>query len=432
MKIKISSNIIMSLTQNINTNHFENLDLGCSIDTITINDKILFKAKDVAEALGYTNTAKAIQAHVDERFKTTFGEIMTDAAITKRYGGDSNENRIIYITEPGVYNLAFKSKKETALQFQNWVYEDVLQSIRRTGQYKANALYYGQHCCRQYNNKNILGLENERTLHYRVVQYLRKYYPDIIIHCPLGELQDTTPKRIDAKKKGFDAGGPDIIIAVPNKQFNSLAIELKNPKGTGILSDNQKKYLNKLKLFNYKTLVSHDYDEVIREIIEYMTSIKFCCPFCKNNKNSTRFKTKERLNNHIKVIHNLNPETLEPLIRIGTKMTYDGEKPYFLFNQFMLKITHETSKKYYVKQLDIIDSDEILIHEGLSEIAYEYDIDTLLKVCDIIDRTFFNTSTVIKIFSIEEVKDMIFKFYKIMSGDELVYSFKETCNSPVV
>ena len=235
MKIKISSNIIMSLTQRINTNHFENLDLGFSIDTIAINDKIFFKAKDVAEALGYKNTSKAIQDHVNEKFKTTFGEIMTDAAITKRYGTDSNENRIIYITEPGVYSLAFKSKKETALQFQNWVYEDVLQSIRRTGQYKANALYY---------NKNILGLENERTLHYRVVQYLRKYYPDIIIHCPLGELQDTTPKRIDAKKKGLDAGGPDIIIAVPNKQFNSLAIELKNTKGTGILSDNQTTLIN--------------------------------------------------------------------------------------------------------------------------------------------------------------------------------------------
>ena len=219
MKIKISSNIIMSLTQNINTNHFENLDLGFSIDTIAINDKIMFKAKDVAEALGYKNTSKAIQDHVNEKFKTTFGEIMTDAAITKRYGTDSNENRIIYITEPGLYSLALKSKKDTALQFQNWVYEDVLQSIRRTGQYNIN--------------KNILGLENERTLHYRVVQYLRKYYPDIIIHCPLGELQDTTPKRIDAKKKGFDAGGPDIIIAVPNKQFNSLAIELK-PQGNGL------------------------------------------------------------------------------------------------------------------------------------------------------------------------------------------------------
>jgi len=98
----------------------------------------------------------------------------------------------------------------------------------------------------------------------------------------------------------------------------------------------------------------------------------------------------------------------------------------------MLKITHETSKKYYVKQLDIIDNDEVKIDEGLYEIAYEYDIDTLLKGCDIIDKTFFNTSTAIQLYSFEEVKDMIFKFYKIMSGGELVYSFKEICNSSVV
>ena len=98
----------------------------------------------------------------------------------------------------------------------------------------------------------------------------------------------------------------------------------------------------------------------------------------------------------------------------------------------MLKITHETSKKYCIKQLDIIDNDEVKIDEGLYEIEYQYDIDTLLKGCDIIDKTFFNTSTAIKRFTVEEVKDMIFKFYKIMSGGELFYSFKETITKPVL
>ena len=77
----------MSLTQN----HFENLDLGCSIDTITIDSHILFKAKNIAEALGYTNTAKAIQVHVDERFKSTFGEIVQGSTIPKWDGFGCNE-----------------------------------------------------------------------------------------------------------------------------------------------------------------------------------------------------------------------------------------------------------------------------------------------------------------------------------------------------
>lgn len=40
-----------------------------------------------------------------------------------------------FINEPNLYRLIFQSRKATAEQFQNWVFEEVLPSIRKTGGY---------------------------------------------------------------------------------------------------------------------------------------------------------------------------------------------------------------------------------------------------------------------------------------------------------
>lgn len=43
--------------------------------------------------------------------------------------------RNLIVTEPGLYRLIFTSRKNTAVQFQNWVFNDVLPEIRAYGGY---------------------------------------------------------------------------------------------------------------------------------------------------------------------------------------------------------------------------------------------------------------------------------------------------------
>ncbi|MDC0801412.1 BRO family protein [Clostridium paraputrificum] len=43
-----------------------------------------------------------------------------------------------FLTESGVYKLIFKSKKKEAERFQDWVTDEVLPHIRKTGSYKNN------------------------------------------------------------------------------------------------------------------------------------------------------------------------------------------------------------------------------------------------------------------------------------------------------
>ncbi|CUU79078.1 putative antirepressor%2C BRO family [Campylobacter hyointestinalis subsp. hyointestinalis] len=107
---------------------FKNKDFG-NIRVLGDHLKPMFVAKDVAEALGYTNTNDAIQKFCK--------------GVAKRYplstdGGIQNV-RVIY--EPDLYRLIFGSKLKSAIKFQDWVFEEVLPSIRKQGFYNNNQKY---------------------------------------------------------------------------------------------------------------------------------------------------------------------------------------------------------------------------------------------------------------------------------------------------
>lgn len=47
----------------------------------------------------------------------------------------SGDQELIFINEPNLYRVIFRSNKAEAKQFQNWVFNEVLPSIRKTGGY---------------------------------------------------------------------------------------------------------------------------------------------------------------------------------------------------------------------------------------------------------------------------------------------------------
>lgn len=46
------------------------------------------------------------------------------------------QQQIIYVNEPNLYRVVFSSDKPNARRFQNWVFDEVLPSIRKTGRYE--------------------------------------------------------------------------------------------------------------------------------------------------------------------------------------------------------------------------------------------------------------------------------------------------------
>lgn len=107
---------------------FENAEFG-KIRTVQLNNETYFVGKDIAEALGYSNSRKALSDHVAEE----------DKGVTKcdTLGGKQD---LTVINESGLYALILGSKLESAKRFKHWVTSEVLPSIRKHGVYAVDEL----------------------------------------------------------------------------------------------------------------------------------------------------------------------------------------------------------------------------------------------------------------------------------------------------
>ena len=107
---------------------FSNSEFG-NIRTVTIDGEPWFVGKDIAEALGYSNSRKALIDHVDNE----------DKGVTNRYTLGGTQNLTI-INESGLYSLIFGSKLDSAKKLKRWVTSEVLPAIRKSGHYEAPGL----------------------------------------------------------------------------------------------------------------------------------------------------------------------------------------------------------------------------------------------------------------------------------------------------
>ncbi|WP_024873120.1 phage antirepressor KilAC domain-containing protein [Tolumonas lignilytica] len=174
------------------------------IRVVEINNDPWFVAKDVAVALGYTNTNDAISRHCK--------------GVVKRYPlmtpGGTQEARII--SESDVLRLIVGSALPEAVQFENWVFETVLPSIRKNGGYIA-----GQ----ETDDPELImakALQVAQNVIYRKTLELKQAKEIIAIQSPKAEFAD----RIASAEKGTLIGnfakavglGPKSIFKVLRDQ----------------------------------------------------------------------------------------------------------------------------------------------------------------------------------------------------------------------
>lgn len=143
--------------------YFNNSELSINLTSILIlnNETNEFEpwfiAKEVATLLGYENTSRSINDHVDELdqkmlsrgeceilFKQNIADSETLENTDDLKGTKSvplnNSIKISnfgmkFINESGLYTLIARSNKPEARKFQRWVTSEVLPSIRKTGSY---------------------------------------------------------------------------------------------------------------------------------------------------------------------------------------------------------------------------------------------------------------------------------------------------------
>lgn len=103
----------------------ENFEVRVAVDE---NNEPLFCLADVCKILGLDNSRQA-KTRLDQK-----GVISID---TLTNGG---VQKLDFINEPNLYRLIFQSRKPEAEVFQEWVFSEILPSIRKTGSYTQKPL----------------------------------------------------------------------------------------------------------------------------------------------------------------------------------------------------------------------------------------------------------------------------------------------------
>ena len=218
---------------------FENEEFG-EIRTVTINNEPWFVGKDVAKALGFTNSRDAIATHVFEEDK---GVEPIDTP-----GGKQN---MTVVNESGLYALVFGSRLDSAKKFKHWVTSEVLPSLRKTSSYEMKNYSPEMKAILMHDEKivkidgRVTDLENNMVIDYGQQQTLKNEVNKVVVNA-LGGKESNAYKEVS--KKVFSEINHDIQEKftvnsrnnVPKKRFDEAIAFVRSwqpSKGTKWMID---------------------------------------------------------------------------------------------------------------------------------------------------------------------------------------------------
>ena len=117
---------------NTNIEIFNSEEFG-SVRVLTLSGEPWFVGRDVASALGYSNTKDALAKHVDPE----------DKRIIQRSSGATftiPTRGLTVINESGLYSLMLSCRLASGKRFKRWITAEVLPTIRKNGFYITDPL----------------------------------------------------------------------------------------------------------------------------------------------------------------------------------------------------------------------------------------------------------------------------------------------------
>lgn len=164
-----------------------------------LNNEPLFCLTDVIKILNIKN------AHAS-RFN--FSEKGIHKMYTPTKGGNQE---LLFINEPNLYRVIFRSNKKEAVEFQNWVFDEVLPAIRKTGSYSLTISLEQQ--------QQIKQAVNERS--YRTGEHYQAIYTKLYEQFKIPRYQDLPAGKFDEAIKWL--GGVHSRSGLSDEDWYDLA-----------------------------------------------------------------------------------------------------------------------------------------------------------------------------------------------------------------
>ena len=211
---------------------------GKEIQIKVVNNEPWFLAADIAKALSNTDVSNMVKsANIKDYHVRTY--------LNRTLGG---EQKMLFVDEAGMYKILMKSRKAVAEEFQDWVSEQVLPSIRKTGSYSVN-------------QNNALPADYEIQLmkaKTALIQAQQSFYKDIV----------------DSAITFEDKGNLKLAAIIRTKISNSVLIETKDTEAnTNLLTSVEDKLIDvpesaveaSIRL-GYK--VPHNYESALGKVVK--------------------------------------------------------------------------------------------------------------------------------------------------------------------
>lgn len=96
------------------------------------NGEPLFCLSDVCKALGLSNPSITKERLIRD---LSIIKVSKEVVAHGKKTGIFKDEEMYFISEPGFYRCIFRSNKKNAISFQDWVFNEVLPSLRTTGAY---------------------------------------------------------------------------------------------------------------------------------------------------------------------------------------------------------------------------------------------------------------------------------------------------------
>ena len=233
------------------------------LNVIEYNNKPYFKAKEICDILGYKNNRQALSDNVKDKYKIKLG----DFEGSHFHGLPGFQPATILISEPGLYSLIMKSnlKLKIVEDFQDWVLEIVLPSIREKGYYKLNETIQQLEQDKQLLQTNISTLKKQRTVQPKTEH-------DISLTSRLLMLHYLTYDQVNSisKKETLEINGKLIDIVNPDYRSKYIPKLIRLSK---LLSNKHREVFDKnpnicsslrTNIYSYQFFLNFG-DEVIRQ-----------------------------------------------------------------------------------------------------------------------------------------------------------------------
>ena len=108
---------------------------GNNVEVFVVDGKEFFNMTHVGNVLEIKNIRDTTKDY-NEFYKVKLtNEILENSIVDFAYNRKLHNTGEMFLTESGLYRVIFRSNKPQALEFQQWVFTEVLPQIRRTGGY---------------------------------------------------------------------------------------------------------------------------------------------------------------------------------------------------------------------------------------------------------------------------------------------------------